>query len=181
MKVIFKITRRLFTDTQADLLRPHAFAAERVGWLRCRIGQAPDGALLILAHDFHPVQDADYLDDRSVGAMMGPAAIRKALQLALMSKAAIFHVHMHDHEGRPGFSGIDSRETAKFVPDFWHVRPELPHGALVFSRDRLYGRCWYPGGKVLEISEAVIVGAPLVRFSEAYGQPTRQAKLSRNR
>lgn len=179
MKAAFKITYKLFAAIQADLVRRHAFAAERVGWLRCRVGDAADGTLLILAHDYHPVEDPDYLDDPSVGAMMGPGAIRKALQLALSSKAAMFHVHMHDHRGRPGFSGIDSRETAKFVPDFWKVRPELPHGAVVLSRDSACGRCWYPGRRILDISKFVIVGAPRVRASEAYGPKTRPAKLSR--
>jgi len=179
MKAAFKITYKLFAVIKADLLRRHAFAAERVGWLTCRVGDAVDGTLLTLAHDYHPVEDLDYIDDRSVGAMMGPAAIRKAMQLALTSKAAIFHVHMHDHLGRPGFSGTDSRETAKFVPDFWNVRPELPHGAIVLSRDSACGRCWYPGRRVVEISKFVIVGAPRVRASEGYGQKTRPPKLSR--
>lgn len=179
MKITFRLTRRLFAAVQADLLRPHAFAAERVGWLTCRVGDAADGSLLVLAHHYQPLADADYLDDASVGAMMGPTAIRKALQVALSGKASMFHVHLHDHRGRPGFSGTDSRETAKFVPDFWHVRPELPHGAVVFSRDAACGRLWYPARAQREISEFIIVGAPQVRISEAYGTKTRAPKLSR--
>jgi hypothetical protein len=171
MRIRFKITRRLFTSVQTDLLRQHAFAAERVGWLSCRVGDAVDGSLLVIAHDYHPVADGDYLDDRSVGAMMGPSAIRTALQLALSRKASMFHVHLHDHDGRPRFSGVDIRETAKFVPDFWHVRPELPHGAVVLSRDAACGQCWYPGRREPQaIAELVIVGAPMVRILEACGK-----------
>jgi hypothetical protein len=180
MRVAFKITRQLFRAVQADLRRPHPFAAERVGWLRCRVGNDTAGGLIVLAHDYHPVADADYVDDPSVGAMMGSAAIRKALQLALSDNVSMFHVHLHDHRGRPGFSGTDAQESAKFVPDFWHVRPGMPHGALVFSQDSMYGRCWYPGGKIVAIAEVTIVGAPLVRIREEHGT-TSAAKLSRRK
>jgi hypothetical protein len=176
--ITFKITRRLFAAVQTDLLRRHAFAAERVGWLICRVGDAFDGNLIVLAHEYEPVADADYLDDPSVGAMMGPAAIRKALQIALSQRASMFHVHLHDHCSFPRFSATDVRETSKFVPDFWNVRPELPHGAVVLSRDAACGRCWYPGRGQQAIGEFVIVGAPQVRVSEAYEKQTRSPKLS---
>src|SRR3546814_14362543 len=73
-----------------------------------------DGSLLLLAQDYHPVEDADYIDCPSVGAMMGSKAIRKALQRSYQSRTAALHVHMHEHLGRPGFSGTDIRENAKF-------------------------------------------------------------------
>lgn len=74
----------------------------------------------------------------------------------------MFHVHMHEHWGRPWFSHIDSRESAKFVPDFWNVRPEFPHGALVLSLDSVSGLCWMSQlNKPIRISKFSIVGAPL--------------------
>jgi len=179
MRVAFKITRRLVAGVQADLRRPHAFAAERVGWLRCRVTDSPAGSLLVLAHDYFPVEDSDYVEDWSVGARMGSAAIRKALQLAYDTKTALFHVHLHDHRGRTWLSPVDSREAAKFVPDFWHVRPEMPHGTLVLSRDSAAGRCWLPGGQVVEIGEIIIVGAPVVRILEEHGEPPRTPELPR--
>ncbi len=61
------------------------------------------------------------------------------------------------------FSRTDARESAKFVPDFWNVRPEMPHGALVASKDSLWGLCWYPGMSApIEIGEFVVVGSPMV-------------------
>lgn len=177
MKITFKITYELYRRIQADLQRPHAIAAERVGWLRCRVGDAPKGGLLLLAYDYYPVADDDYIDDPSVGAMMGSGAIRKALQLALDKPISIFHVHMHDHQGQPHFSGVDTRETAKFVPDFWHVRPGMPHGAMILSQDDAYGRCWYPGGKIIEINDIVLVGAP----RRTHGRTTHTTKLPRNK
>jgi hypothetical protein len=163
MRVVFKVVDRLLERVRVDLARPHEFAAERVGFFVCKTASlVPQGAV-ILTHDYRPVEDDDYLDDATVGAMMGPAAIRKALQYALNNEIGMFHIHMHDHGGYPRFSRTDARESAKFVPDFWNVRPEMPHGALVVSRDSLYGMCWYPGmSEPIEISEFVVIGSPMV-------------------
>lgn len=179
MRVTFKLTRRMFTAIQDDLRRSHPFAFERVGWLRCRVGDAADGGLIVLAHDYHPVADTDYIDDPSVGAMMGAGAIRKALQIALNDRVSIFHVHMHAHPGRPRFSRVDTRETVKFVPDFWSVRPDMPHGAIILSDNAGFGRCWYPTNIISDVSEFIIVGAPHVRVLEEHGKKALAAKFSR--
>jgi hypothetical protein len=161
MIVRFKMLASLAAAIRTDLLRPHPFAAERVGFISCRVGATHSG-LVILASDYQPVEDADYEDDPSVGAMMGSAAIRKALQRAYAEGTSMFHVHMHDHCGRAGFSRVDSRESARFVPDFFNVRPEPPHGALVLSRDSGFGMCW-PSRRTrpVAIREFVFVGWPI--------------------
>ncbi len=165
MKIIFKITEELVKTAISNLSMPHSFAAERVGFFVCRVGALDSHGLVVLAHHLHPVEDGDYLDDPTVGAAMGPAAIRKALQLSFRERAAMFHVHIHGHEGKPRFSRTDSTETARFVPDFWNVQPDLPHGAIVLSKDSAYGRCWVPGfNRTIEISEFVSVGVPMRRL-----------------
>lgn len=165
MRILFKATKVLLTGVQADLRRPHPFAAERVGFVSCRVGELKRSGLIVLAHDYHPVDDSDYLDDPTVGAMMGPGAIRKALQFAYNNEAGMFHVHIHDHRGQPRPSSIDLREAAKFVPDFWHVRPHMPHGILILSRDSATGLCWYPGkSKPMGITRFRIVGRPISAF-----------------
>ena len=162
MTVAFKITTKLLRRVREDLARPHPFAAERVGFLSCRVGALNPAGWVLLAHDFHPVGDQDYLDNATVGAMMGPTAIRKALQIALNYEVAMFHVHMHEHRGRPSFSRIDLRENASFIPDFWHVRPHLVHGAIVFSLDSAAGLCWHPQSvKPVHITEFSAIGAPM--------------------
>lgn len=161
MRIRFKITQALLGAAKHDLLRPHPFAAERVGFLSCRVGATDSDGLIVLAHAYHAVEDPDYVDDPTAGATMGPDAIRKALQMAWQNRRAMFHVHLHEHHGRPAFSRIDSVESNRFVPNFWHVRPEMPHGALVFSIDGAYGRCWYPGQNApAEIAEFSFVGSP---------------------
>lgn len=162
MKVHFKITRDLLERTRDNLERPHSFAAERVGFLSCRVGEIPGGGMIILAHSYHPVGDEDYLDDSSVGAMMGPGAIRKAMEYAYNNPVSMFHVHMHAHLGTPQFSRIDLRESRKFIPDFWNVRPKMPHGILVLSLDSLVGRSWIPDShRIVEIEKVTVVGAPI--------------------
>jgi proteasome lid subunit RPN8/RPN11 len=163
MNILFKIKTSSLNQIRDDLARTHPFAAERVGFVFCRMGEVKPGALVILAHTFMPVEDGDYLSDTSVGAMMGPAAIRKALQFAYNNAVGVFHIHTHAHCGIPRPSRTDLKETMKFVPDFWHVRPRMPHGALIVSSDSISGRCWYPGHKApIGISQFTFVGSPLV-------------------
>jgi hypothetical protein len=162
MRAAFKITRTLLSKTVDDLRRPHPFAAERVGFFSCRVGALKPSGCVVLAHDFHSVADGDYLHDHTVGAMMGPAAIRKAMQFALSHEVCMFHVHIHEHRGRPWFSGTDLRESAKFVPDFWHVRPHLVHGAIVLSLDSASGLCWHPQfPEPFRFSDCCVVGSPM--------------------
>lgn len=163
MNVQFKILSRLADNIRLDLERPHAFAAERVGFISCRAGRVNDG-LVLLAHQYHPVEDGDYVDNPHVGAMMGSAAIRKALQYAYTNEVGMFHVHQHPHAGLPGFSRLDAKEISKFAPDFFHVRPAMPHGAIVLSLDSAYGLCWMPTtAKPILINEYVFVGSPMRR------------------
>jgi hypothetical protein len=157
MNVIFRTTAHFLQGVRQDLSRPHPFAAERVGFVSIRAAQA-HGALILLAQDYHPVADEDYVDDPRVGAMMGQEAIRKALNVALLQPLGVIHVHLHDHSGVPLFSRVDLTEQLKFVPDFFKVRRSMPHGAMVLSHDRARGRVWLDPGTIIEISEFNVVG-----------------------
>ena len=141
MNIRFKITSALLTAIRIDLRRPHPFAHERVGFIAAGLAAAHD-ELLILAREYRPVRDDEYLRDPSVGAMMGDQAIRRARQWAMDGRAAIFHVHTHGGRGVPGFSGVDIRENAKFVPNFVSVAPQYAHGAIVLSDTAAFGQVW---------------------------------------
>lgn len=167
MIVRFKATRGLLQGIREDLERPHAFAYERVGFVAAGVSLGA-GELLVLARNYRPVADEDYLHDPSVGAMMGPEAIRKALQWSMTERVAIFHVHTHRGRGLPGFSGVDLREQAKFMPNFFQVAPQCPHGALVLSDDRAVGHIWLDANKPAEaITCFVEVGVPLTIWRAA--------------
>lgn len=119
----------------------------------------------MLATDYMPVSDEDYIRDRSVGAMMNGAAMRKAMQRAYNGKLSVFHLHRHEHRGTPRFSRTDSVESARFVPDFFKVVPHLVHGTLLLSFDNVIGTLWRPGSTSPEaIKSIVVVGTPIKQF-----------------
>lgn len=166
MKTAFRIASALLARVHSDLDRRHAFAAERVGFIACRTACA-DGGMLLLAQEYLAVADEDYEydPDPEVGAMMGPGAIRKALPHAYNHDVAMLHIHRHEHTGTPRFSPLDLRESAKFEPDFWKVRPGVPHGTLVLSRDSLFGLCWDSASRQPEpIDQFSVIGRPLSTF-----------------
>jgi hypothetical protein len=163
MSVVFRVTEDFICAVRADLMRPHPFAHERVGFVAARAAQGQDH-LVILAESYHPVDDHDYLPDPSVGAMMGQEALRKALDLALLNPVAVLHIHMHGEppDERPSylwFSDIDLSEQLKFVPDFFKVRRGMPHGAIVLSPYSAAGRLWLSPDEIVPIAEFDIVGS----------------------
>ena len=77
----------------------------------------------------------------------------------------MFHVHTHNGSGTPRFSGIDLRENAKFVPDFFKVAPECAHGAIVLSDTAAHGLVWLSRSEAgVPISSFVSVGVPLRKW-----------------
>ena len=160
--IIFKFTQVQLEAIRQDLKRPHPFAAERVGFAFCRFGRAVKGQLLILALCYLPIPDEDYIKDYRFGALLGPNGFSKAFSYAYKNEVGIFHVHLHDHFGAPGFSNTDRREMAKYVPDFFNVRPTLAHGALVISENGLSGRCWKKQkSRGVPITDFWVIGAPM--------------------
>ena len=137
----FKITADLLQCIRVDLRRSHPYAHERVGFLGAGVSLSGSRCTL-LAHSYQSVPDAEYMDDPSVGAMLGPDAMFNAVAWAHETKLALFHIHEHGGTGIPRFSGVDIREAKKFVPDFFKFRPECPHGTLVLSNDAAFGHIW---------------------------------------
>lgn len=167
MSTVLKITATLLATIRFDLGRRHTFAHERVGFLSAGLTAAGDD-ILIVARCFRPVADEDYLPDPTVGAMMGPEAIRKALQSAMCNGEAVLHVHTHGGKGIPDFSRIDVRENARFVPDFFKVAPQCLHGAIVLSDTAAAGQVWVAKDRPPSyIDRFVQVGAPLKKWGRA--------------
>ncbi len=162
MSVHFKIRAPLLAHIREDLERRHPFAYERVGFMYAALSRIGQGALTLLVQSYTPVEDDDYVKDRSVGAMMGSEAIRKALQHSYNSRTAVLHVHMHAHEGRPSFSGVDLSENARFVPNFFNVSAHTPHGAIVLSQDNANGQLWLSRNVApVPVTRFSAIGAPL--------------------
>jgi len=156
-----RITRSLFEHIRKDLARPHKVAVERVGFMYARTVSTARGSLL-LAFDYLPVKDEDYLPDPYVGAKFGSAAIRSAMQRALTLKAACLHVHMHPALYPASFSSTDIDSNRKLTPSFMALVPKEPHGAVVWAGATFCGTLWQSGIDVTTaIDRMVVVGYPL--------------------
>lgn len=167
MNVRFKIGAKLLGEVRRDLHRPHPFAHERVGFISAGLATY-DGGVLVLAREYRPVADKDYVEDRAVGAMMAPEAIRKTQEWALLQRVAIFHVHSHGGSGIPSFSGVDLQENPKFVPDFLKVAPQNLHGAIVLSNNAAFGQFWVKRNISAEdLTDFVEVGSALRHWGRA--------------
>jgi hypothetical protein len=166
VNIHLKLPNRLLDEITAHLRQPHPVALERVGFVACGGGNAP-GGIVILAQSFHPVRDEDYEADRLVGARIGSRAVQSALELAYRRPLSMLFVHEHGHSGKPYPSQVDVDCWRELVPNFWHVRPELPHGALILSDDNAMGTVWVPNqADVFPINNFTVVGRQLRRWSE---------------
>ena len=171
------ISPKLIAEVHLDLNRPHDFAAERVGFLVCE-SVTVNGTWCITAERYLPVPDDEYEDNPDVGACISSGAFRRLRATAHMNPVSIFHVHRHDHHGKPGFSTVDIRENNRFIPDFVNVRPELPHGAIVFSFDSASAVLVKPGLTRLE-TVSVRLPAPYSQPEPHHDKPTQSPELSR--
>lgn len=165
MSALFRATESFIADVRQDLMRPHPFAHERIGFIAVRAAQGHNH-LVLIAEDYYPVADNEYVQDRLVGARIGQEALRKALNVALLNPVGMFHVHMHLFPERLWFSRVDLSEQFNFVPDFFKVRPTMPHGALVLSPHSFAGRAWVNSRDIQRIDEFNTVGAR-VRVTKA--------------
>jgi hypothetical protein len=166
MNTRIKFTRQLLDRARADLERPHAFAHERVGFFTAG-ATVCDGTIVLLARDYVPVDDADYLYNPKVGATIGGNAMRKALQFAYRARSALLHVHSHGGRGRPEFSGVDLKSGAEFVPAFFHAIPRMPHGMVVLSADSASAKIWFGENEAGEYTSGFTsVGTPLLKFGD---------------
>jgi hypothetical protein len=168
MKVEIRLTGSLHADIVRDLARPHAFAAERVGFVSGRAGSISDQGQLVLLNRYHSIPDDQYVDDPNVGARIGSDAITAAMQTVYYGRPVregIFHVHLHPREIGAGMSPIDRREIPKLMPGFQSVGREAIHGIIILSADHGSGWVWLPGRKDGIAADAIaIIGNPLAVF-----------------
>ena len=88
MPITIHLPRGLYQGVLADLRRPHAHAAERIGFLYGRL--APGGPLVVMTR-YLPVLDDQYVVDDTVGARINGDAIRAAMQGVLDTGDGVFH------------------------------------------------------------------------------------------
>jgi hypothetical protein len=163
MRATIRMPRGVYNEAIEHLLREHAFAVERVGFMYARVADAGASALLLVT-SFEPVPDEEYVPDHGVGARIGGGAIRRAMQRALSTGDSVLHVHLHAHRGPTAFSRVDERELARLVPSFGRVSKNVPHGAVVFSRDHATALVWGHDGHPVRTEAVAVVGFPVTAW-----------------
>lgn len=164
--VTVKLTTELHGRVLADLRRPHPIAYERVGFLSSRLGNRDGSNLQVFLVDYFPVPDACYMEDKGVGARIDSVAIRTAKQQVLDTDNGIFHVHLHDWMGTPGFSATDRDEIPPIVESCRSLSVNSAHGILVLSKDKANCLVWRPSATAMVPADRIsVVGHPL-RFLE---------------
>ncbi|MDO8773510.1 MAG: hypothetical protein Q7K57_33350 [Burkholderiaceae bacterium] len=172
MKTYIKISGPLLNAIRADLHRRHAFAFERVGFLTAGASWTLSGDLVLLCRDYQPVADEDYERCNTVGARIGSAAMRKALQAAYCHKSTILHIHTHGGTGLPEFSPVDLHSANEFVPGFFNALPQMPHGIAVLSNDSARCLLWTgPKEPPRYVDGFQKIGTPLIKFGGTH-EPT---------
>lgn len=167
MRVGIKISRGLYIKVLSDLRRPHEFAYERVGFLTAKLGNRSGEHQLVFLTDYHSVPDDQYIDDPGSGARINSVAIREAMQRVLDTGDGSFHVHLHDHSGKPGFGEMDQEEIPRVVSGLRVAGPVAPHGMLLFSSDHGTAWVWLPAqSEPVKASRISMVGYPIAFFDQ---------------
>ncbi|MFL5241564.1 MAG: hypothetical protein ACJ8FY_05605 [Gemmataceae bacterium] len=140
MPITIQLSRKLYKEMLTDLRRPHAHAAERVGFLYGRLA-----ASVIVMTRYVPVFDEQYMRDLTVGARINGDAIRAAMQGVIDTGDGVFHTHLHEWPGRPSFSPTDDDELPKLIPAFRAVGRDQASGLFLLSPDSAIANVWVPG------------------------------------
>ena len=146
----FRIPVSIKLKMIADLKRTHSHAFERVGFLFTKSKHLKNGSTIIIASEYIPVADEDYLRNESVGACIGANAIRKGMQGLYNRKSGCFHVHLHNHTGRPSPSGTDIKGIPGVVESFSNISGDQLNGYLILSYDSFYASVMVKGKKKLQ-------------------------------
>ena len=161
-KIKFKIPKQIHLEMLEDLKKKHSFAYERVGFLFTTSKLLSDNTLLILAKDYVPVDDADYIEDNTVGAKINGTAIRKTMQRLFDQKEGCFHVHLHSHTGTPSPSFIDKESLPLIIESFLNISSNQPSGVLILSEDSFYSSIKYANETRFITPEMIsVIGYPL--------------------
>ena len=161
--ILIRIPQLIHGQMLDDLRRPHPYAEERVGFLHTTSKVLADNTVLIIATEYIPVEDENYIDDDRVGAKINSVAIRAAMQRSLERKGGCFHVHLHDHRGQPGPSRTDKNGLPGVVESLANIAPAQANGFLILSQNSFYASIKILGEKeFLQPNAVSVVGKPML-------------------
>lgn len=179
--ITLRIPKKLQDEVKRDLARRHPFAYERIGFLYTRrTVSRSNGKIIVLGIAYEPVSDEDYVDDPTVGARINSSSIRKVMQRVLTNGEGVFHVHMHEHPGKPGLSRTDRDEIRPLMQSIRNASPENVHGLLLFSNDSAYAEALAPKSTMFQsVAKIAIVGFSMVLLANDCEFDTTADRFSR--
>jgi len=119
----------LFDEITQDLIRPHSFAFERVGYV---LGEIKNGVLVL--NEWMKFEDFFYEQNDEVGARIGGEGMTYLVKKVFSSRKHFFHTHLHDFQDIPTFSDVDMRSLLEVTPSLFDFSGLGPHGALLIGR-----------------------------------------------
>jgi hypothetical protein len=165
MNVEVRISRSLCDQVRSNLIRPHAVAAERLGFLFGKLADSDTLQPLVLLHRYRSLRDEQYVDDPSSGGRMDASAIRETMQETLdgrPDREGVFHVHLHDHDGPPILSPMDRAELPELIHCFRAISSKSGHGILLLSNTHAHAWVWLPqANEPVQAARVIVVGTPL--------------------
>jgi hypothetical protein len=162
MKVEIRIPGALYQEAVEDLRRPHPHAYERVGFFSSAVKLLNPQHCLVLLRHYHSVPDEHYLEDPTIGALIGVEAITEAMQRTLNEVSGQFHVHIHEHYGEPGPSLDDIKGLPPVVRSLASTSPQQASGYLIFSNDLAWSEVIVPGQTEPHLATKIsVVGFPM--------------------
>ncbi|HST51086.1 MAG TPA: hypothetical protein VLJ61_03670 [Pyrinomonadaceae bacterium] len=168
MRIEIKLSGALYSEMMQDLMRPHPFAAERVGFAFARVTALRDHGSLVLLNRYHSIPDSQYVDDATVGARIGADALTWAMQEVYRGRPAhegIFHIHLHCHDGQTDMSRTDKHEIPQLIPGFRSVGRNGAHGIIILSLNHAVGWVWLlSAGAPVLATKVMVIGTPIHVF-----------------
>ena len=144
MKLNIRVYRSLIERIRSDLSRSHPHALERVGFIFGRIGNSGQDEVLALLSDYASLDDSTYIRNSTVGACIGREAICNVMERVLKTGECAFHVHIHDHKGKPTLSYTDKSSLLPLTASFRNVCGSAIHGVLLLSQNDCTAVGWIP-------------------------------------
>lgn len=162
LNIKIRIPKSIHVEMLNDLDRTHPFAFERVAFAFATTTAIDDDNIVITFTDYKPVQDEDYIDDEYVGAKINSDAIRKAMQYCLNFGKGGFHVHLHNHKGKPTPSKTDSIGLPGIVDSLKNITGNQANGIFILSKDAFYAAVKIDGNIHFITPEVIsVVGYPM--------------------
>lgn len=154
----FRIPKYLHEKILLDLSRSHSYAYERVGFLFAKTIELSN-MTLVIAIGYESVDDKNYIEDAKVGAKINSSAIRSAMQGTIEKDCGCFHVHLHNHYGKPSPSSTDIKSLPEIVNSLNNIAPKHKNGFFILSKDAFYAS--------IDIESINVVGYPFMfQFSK---------------